>query len=441
MLGDNRTGSAERLMREMAAFVQELARHRPVVMFIDDLQWADVSTIDLIGYLAPKLSRLRALILVTYRPTDLTVSKHPFLRLKTDLAAHGALQEVPVAFLTCQDIEQYVAQRLPEAPAGLPALIYRKTEGNPLFMVDLVRYLREHGAPADWTAVTERNIPESLRGMIERKLEQLGEDAHQLLRVAAVQGFQFDSSIIAEVLGRDPADVEEGLQSLERVYGLVKLEREQQFPNGVFSLRYQFVHVLYQNALHASIPPSRRASWNGKVAAAMEAAHGARKSAVAAELAFLYEMARDPWHASEHFLAAAEVASSRFAIREAVALARRGLSCLASQPDSTETKQRELALQKAVFVPLAALEGYGCPAAERVSQRVIELSEELDDTGSLFAALNGVMLVHVARAECPAAVKTSERMLAIADQSRSEVLQINARLWATIIRHHTGELS
>jgi len=441
LLAETKSGSAERLMREMAAFVQELARHRPVVIFIDDLQWADVSTIDLIGYLAPKLARLRALILVTYRPADLTVSKHPFLRLKTDLVAHGALREVPVAFLTRQDIEQYVSQHLPEAPAGLSALIYTKTEGNPLFMVDLVRYLLGHATPADWTAEIERNIPESLRGMIERKLEQLGEDAHQLLRVAAVQGFEFDSAIVAEMLGRDPADVEEALQSLDRVHGLVKLEREQEFPNGVFSLRYQFVHVLYQNGLYTSLSPSRRASWSSKVAVAVEAAYGARKSTVAAELAFLYEMARDAWRASEHFLAAAEVASNRFANREAVALARRGLSCLVSQTDSTEAKQRELALQKALLMPLAALEGYGCPAAERVSQRVIELSEELEDTGSLFAALNGVLLLHVARAECPAAVKTSERMLAIADQSGSEVQQINARMWATIIRHHMGELA
>jgi predicted ATPase len=387
------TGSAERLMREMTVFLQELARRRPVVLFIDDLHWADLSTIDLLAYLAQKLTRVRALILVTYRPTDLLAAKHPFLGLKTDLAAHGALHEIPVAFLTLPDIQRYVNQHLPEAPAELHALVHRKTEGNPLFMVDLVRYLREHPASTDWKAEIERNIPESLRGMIERKLEQLDEAARQLLRIAAVQGFQFDSAIIAELLGLDPAEIEDALQSLDRVHGLVKFEREQQFPNGVFSLRYQFLHVLYQNALYASLPPSRRAAWSGKVAGALEAAYGLKKSMIAAELALLYEMARDHWRASEHFLAAAEIASNLFAIREAVALARRGLSCLASCSSNPETKHRELALQKTLLIPLAALEGYGSSAAGIVSQRVIELSEEFDDTGSLFAALNGAILV------------------------------------------------
>jgi len=290
-------------------------------------------------------------------------------------------------------------------------------------------------------AQIEHNIPESLLGMIERKLGQLSEEVQKLLCVAAVQGFQFDSAIIAQVLEHDPADVEDALQSLERVHGLVKLEREHELPNGVLSLRCQFVHVLYQNAVNASLSPSRRVSWNGKVAGVLEAAYGSHKRMIAAELAFLYQMARDPWRASEHFLAAAEAASSRFAAREAVTLAQRGLSCLPSRSDSGETKHRELALQKTLLVPLAAVEGYGSPATERVSRRVIELSEELDDAGSLFAGFQGVTVVQVVRAECAAGAETSERMLAIADQSGSEVQQINARMWATIIRHHMGELA
>jgi tetratricopeptide (TPR) repeat protein/predicted Ser/Thr protein kinase len=436
-----KTGSAERLMREMTAFLQELARRRTVVLFIDDLHWADLSTIDLLACLAQKLTRTRALLLLTYRPSDLSAAKHPFLRLRADFAARGTLREISVAFLTLHDVQRYVSQHLPEAPAALPSLIYKKTEGNPLFMVDLVRYLRKRPTPAVWSDEIERNIPESLRGMIERKLEQLDDESRNVLRVAAVQGFQFDSAIIAELLVCDPAEIEDVLQSLDRVHGVLKFEREHQFPNGVFSLRYQFVHVLYQNQLYASLSPSRRAAWSGKVAGALEAAYGSRKNTIAAELALLYEMAREPWRASEHFLAAAEMASNLFANREAVALARRGLSCLTSNPPNPGTKHRELALQKTLLIPLAALEGYGSPAAERVSERVIELSEELQDTDSLFAALTGAVLVHVGRAECPAAAQTAERMLAVAEQSSSEVQQVNARLWMAIIKHHMGELA
>jgi len=440
LLADTRSGSAERLMREMDALLHELARSRPVVLFLDDIHWADVSTIDLLGYLAPRLAQLRAMILVTYRPTDLTVSKHPFLRLKADLTAHGVLREVAVAFLTPHDVGQYVSSQLPEAPNDLAALIYKKTEGSPLFMVDVVRYLRERDVANDWAIEIERNIPQSLRGMIERKLEGLDDTGRQLLRVAAIQGFEFDSAIVAEVLGRDPADVEDALQSLDRVHGFVQLLREQEFPNHLFSLRYQFVHVLYQSALYASVSPSRKASWSGKIASALEAGYGERKSIVAAELAVLYELARDPWRASEHFLTAAEVASSRFASREAVAFAKRGLACLATAGDGADAKRRELALQKALLIPIAVVEGYGTLAAGRVSQRVIELAEQLGDHGSLFSGLDGAGWGHLIRGECPAAARIAERMLAISSQSGSEVQQLNARMWAMIAAHHIGNL-
>jgi serine/threonine protein kinase/tetratricopeptide (TPR) repeat protein len=440
LIADTKSGSAERLMREMAALLQELARTRPFVLLLDDVHWADVSTIDLLGYLAPKLARLRGLVLITFRPSDLAMSRHPFLRLKADLGAHGVLREVPVAFLSGQDVAQYVSAQMPEAPLDLAGLIYRKTEGSPLFMVDLVRYLRERGVSADWAGEIERNIPESLRGMIERTIESLDDEERQLLRVAAVQGFEFDSAIVAQVLERDPADVEDALQSFERVHGLVQLLREQELPSRLFSLRYQFVHVLYQSALYGSVSPTRKAVWSGKVAEALEREHGDRKRAVAAELALLYEMARDPWRASEHFLAAAQVASSRFATREALAFARKGLACVAQVRDQPDVEARELALQKALLHPLAVVEGYGTPATEQVSQRIIELAERLEDHGSLFAALDGALFVHMARGECVDAARIADRMVAVAEKSRSEIQLMNAHMWATIARHHSGDL-
>jgi hypothetical protein len=90
--------------------------------------------------------------------------------------------------------------------------------------------------------------------MIERKLEGLDDSERQLLRVAAVQGFEFDSAIVADALGRDPADVEDGLQSHDRVHGLVQLLREQVFPNRLFLITLLFCGSLSspQSALRAS---------------------------------------------------------------------------------------------------------------------------------------------------------------------------------------------
>jgi hypothetical protein len=289
-------------------------------------------------------------------------------------------------------------------------------------------------------AEIERNIPESLRGMIERKLESLDDEQRQLLRVAAIQGVQFDSAIVAQVLGRDPADVEDALQSLDDVHGLVELLREQEFPSRLFSLRYQFVHVLYQSALYTSVSPTRRSAWSGKVAEALEKEYGDRRRNVAAELALLYEMARDPWRASEHFLAAAELASTRFSTREALAFAKKGLACMTLVRDRPDIDVRELALQKALLHPLAVIEGYGTPACERVSQRIVELAERLEDHGSLFAALDGALFVHMCRGECVEAAAIADRMLNVAARSASEVQLLNAHMWATIAQHHRGHL-
>jgi len=336
-------------------------------------------------------------------------------------------------------VTQYVSVGLPDAPRDVAGLIYRKTEGNPLFMADLVRYLRERTVTDDWVSEIERNIPESLRGMIARNLERLDESARQLLSVAAVQGFEFDSAIIAGVLERDPADVEDALQSLDRVHGLVRLLREQELPNQLFSLRYGFVHVLYQSALYSSIAPTRKAAWSRELAGQMEAGYADRTRTVAAELALLYQMARDRWRASEYFLAAAEVASSRFATREAVAFARRGLACLTGMGATPDVERRELALQRALIHPLAVLEGYATPTAERVSQRIVELAERLDDHGSLFATLDASIFVQVVRGDCVDAARIADRMLSVARQSGSDIQGMNAHMWATIARHHLGQ--
>src|SRR5262249_43797592 len=153
--------------------------------------------------------------------------------------------------LSRDDLDRYLALAFAghQFPDGFAAALHARTEGNPLFMVDLLRYLRDRGAIVQghgrWALARavpdlQRDLPESVRGMIQRKVDQLSAADRQLLMAASVQGAEFDSAVVARLLGREAADVEERLDVLGRVHVMVRLVREQTFPDGALTLRYGF---------------------------------------------------------------------------------------------------------------------------------------------------------------------------------------------------------
>src|SRR5262249_61589067 len=131
-----------------------------LLRFLEGRDWADGSTVDLLAYVGGKCAGMRALVVLTYRPTDLAVGKHPFGPVKLDLQARGVCREVALEFLTRPDLDRYLALDFPEHgfPEEFAALVHARTEGSPLFMADLLRYLRdrqglEHGGgPRAWWA-------------------------------------------------------------------------------------------------------------------------------------------------------------------------------------------------------------------------------------------------------------------------------------------------
>ena len=205
--------------------------------------------------------------------------------------------------------------------------------------------------------------------MIQRKVDQLSAADRQLLMVASVQGPEFDSAVVAQVLDREAAEVEERLEVLERVHVLVRRIREEKFPDGTLTLRYGFVHALYQNALYAALQPTRKAAWSAAAARSLINHHGENVSTLATELALLFEAAHDQKNAAFHYLIAAENAARIFAHHEAVALARRGLEQLETLPDTPDRARRELPLQVILGVQLQVVHGYAAPEAERTYLR------------------------------------------------------------------------
>jgi len=331
-----KVASQERLKRELAAFLQEMARLQPLVLFLDDLHWADASTVDLLAYVGNKCAAIRLLLVLSYRPSDLLLRQHPFLHVKLELQGRGVCREILLAFLGRSDIERYLALEFPEHgfPAEFAVLIHARTEGNPLFMVDLLRYLSERGVIAQeqgrWAltqSVTDiqQELPESVRSMIQRKIDQLSEADRRLLMAASVQGCEFDAAVVAKALALDAAEIEERLTGLERVHAFVRRLQEREFPDATLTLRYRFMHVLYQNALYAALTPARKGSLSIAVAEALLGYYGEQSATVAAELALLFEAGRDFARAADSFVVAAQNAVRVFANQEAVALLGRAL--------------------------------------------------------------------------------------------------------------------
>ena len=335
-LTDARSASQERLKRELAAFVQELARTRPLVLFLDDLHWADNSTVDLLSYIGDRLGSMRVLLIGTYRTSELLGASHPFPHIKLDLQSRGLCRELQLDFLTREDIDAYLALEFPENrfPAEFAEMIYSRTEGNALFIVDMVRYLRARGAIEQKQGVwmvselipeIANDLPETVRSMIQRNIDRLSDADRRLMTAASVQGREFDSAVVATVLALDAGDVEERLQILDRVHGLVRFVGERELPDGTLTLRYTFVHVLYENALYSSITASRKVSLSAAIGQALVDCYRERSAEIAAQLALLFEAARDFGRASEHFISAGRNAVHVSANHEAIALFQRAI--------------------------------------------------------------------------------------------------------------------
>ena len=447
-----RASSQERMKRELGGFLQDLARLRPLVLFIDDLHWSDVSTVDLLAYLATKFDGTPMLIVVTYRPSDLLLAEHPFSQIKLDLLARGRCREITLGFLSPQEIEHYLALEYPDHtfPADFSKFISAQTDGSPLFMVNLVRYLQDRDeiveAEGHWrlahpVSEIQFELPESIRGMIQRKLSRLDKTDHRLLVVASVQGSEFDSAVVAGVLSLEAAEVEERLDTLERHYQLVQMIDEREFPDGTLTVRYRFVHALYQNALYGALMPTRRASFSRAVAEALLAHYGKQGGAVASALAVLLEAAREPERAAAHYRMAARNATRVYAYQEAIMLARRGLALLETLPETLERSGKELDLLMALAPALVASRGYAAPEVQETYTQAQKLCRQIGKLPPLSRVLYGISTLHVVRAEHQKAREPAEELFSVAQRLNDPVLLPLAHRALGVITFHMGEFA
>jgi DNA-binding winged helix-turn-helix (wHTH) protein/tetratricopeptide (TPR) repeat protein len=412
----------ERMLREMGQALDALTSHSALVLVLEDLHWSDLSTLDLISYVARRRRAAHLMVVGTYRPAELIASRHPLKAVKQELFARGECEELPLEYLTRDAVRQHIAARFPvnTFPEDLVAVIHERTEGNPLFMVNTIehliaeRFIESQDGRWRLTVPITRvkvGVPESIRQLIEAQLDRLDERDQRTLEAASVAGYEFPVIAVSAALEEDAGGIESRCEELSRRHQFIKESGAQVLPSGQASGRFAFVHAVYRQVLYNRLSTSRRMLLHRRVALRGEEAYGPRVIEIAAELAMHFEQAGDHERAVRYLQQAAVNAMHRSAYREAIAVSRRGLALLGTLPDSEERTRQELRLQIALGVPLIATEGYAAPEVGSVYVRAHELCNRLGTTPEISQVFWGLWTFQIMKGDLATALDTATELL------------------------------
>ena len=349
-----------------------------------------------LSYLARRPGRARLVIIGTYRPSDAAVQEHPLREMIRELQLHRKCEILPLELLTIDHIETYLATRFSEIPSSshllqtTATLLHQRTEGNPLFMRNMLDYLIEQNQLVErdggWElseSSAELNIPSGLQPFIELRIEQLESADRDLLEVASVAGVEFSASAVASALEADFYTVERQCESLVRQERFIQRLSPRDYPNGLVSARYGFLHILYQETLYTQLPVMRRLVLHGRLGSFEEAAYGDQALTIAAELAMHFERGRLYAKAIDYHQHAGEHAIRQSANQEAVGHLSTAIRLLRQLPEGGERDQREIALQSLIAVPLFMIKGFRDPEVQSAFNRAQELCQQYPQTPKL----------------------------------------------------------
>jgi DNA-binding winged helix-turn-helix (wHTH) protein len=441
-------GTRERMLRELADAITAVTIDIPLILRLEDLQWSDASTLDWLGFIARSMEPARLLIVSSARPIEGLLGEQPLARLLAEVAVVRHCGVLQLGGLAAAEVGEYLTAQFGTEPIGgsrpgeLADAIHARTEGNPLFMINVANDLVARGVLIErngrWSlagrlADIAATIPEDLRRLIALQLERLSRNECEVLQVASAAGERFCAATVAATLGQHTENIETCCAELARRGLFLRDAGNESWPDGTLASRYAFAHALYRATLYERLPAARRARLHVAIADRLETAFGERARELAAELASHFELGGDVARAILYHHAAGGNAGARSAAREAIEHYRRALQLLTGLTDSHERAQQEISLNIALGPLLLACEGFGAPAAEKAYKRAQQLCDRIGATRELFTALGGLWLYNQSHGHHDDAKKIGERLLDIAAQvdDRSLLLQAHHALWAT----------
>ena len=215
-----------RFFDSVTSFFRNASPKKPMVLIFEDLHWADAASLGLLECFAHHLNMTRILIIATYRDTDLN-RKHPLWRTLGDLGREKCFERIMLRGLDSDEVRTLIDERSGATETeSLTNDIVGRTDGNPLFVGEIIRFLMERGDLAEGNAApsgTEMTrIPEGVREVIGRRLDSLSDFCNELLTTAAVIGREFDANVLEYLYSDTSEDVIEDAIEEARVASVIE---------------------------------------------------------------------------------------------------------------------------------------------------------------------------------------------------------------------------
>jgi predicted ATPase len=339
----------ERMVREICEALEAITAESPLVLIFEDLHWVDDSTLDLISALARRREPAKLMLLGTYRPADVVISKTPLKGLKQDLQVHRLCTEVAIERLEEPEIAEYLATEFPNGnlPAALAKLIYRHSGGNALFMVAIVQDMVKKGLIAQeegrWKLTQalediEPGVPETLQQMLEVQFEQLSSDEQRVLKSASVAGERFSGWAISPTLEMAPERIEDVCEGLSERGQFIRSAGFQELEHQTATACYEFRHSLYRQMVYRALSDVTRARLHRSVGQRLLDLWPSDKSELPSELALHFEQGREYERAIDFLIVASENIIKRFAYRDSIQVLQHGLSLVPQTPPAGRAK-------------------------------------------------------------------------------------------------------
>ncbi len=342
----------DRIIREGCALLEALAAERPLLLVLDDLQWSDFASVELLATLAQRDAPARLMIICNCRIERTGVEPSPMLQLSAALASQRRCEWLPLARLALDEVGAWLTAGAPSTPADeeFAYLLAERSSGNPLFIRAILDHLLDASlacrngrgwraaAPA---AAIRAALPPTIAQAVEAHIRRLDEPARRLLEAASVAGQVFSSATVADAAGLSCAAFDEACDALARGGHFIRCTEALVLPDGSTWRRFSFLHALIGQVFYERQGLTRRSATHRLIGERLERLFPPeRRDDVAAELCRHFTDAGLWSRALDCVSIVLRSAKARSAYRDALAILDQGDALLARLPADAQWRRR-----------------------------------------------------------------------------------------------------